>query len=605
MSQVHTPTPTARETDEVRCTSSNSVQRSVVELEIVGSKCKIITSTPSSPSKNGKTLSTKDGSLKVNSQSGSRSSSNVLQKQSAESSRKTKSLRHVKEQNSKEKVPARRASESSVAKTALKQSSSNLKSSSSSVTAQKKTERSSSMPLIERLSGNLKQPQLSSASQTRPKITDDKLSPPSVRHSPKEKMSLSEPRLKSKPSRQNSSGYVSHKDSNGSLVSQSNSSSRVESAQKKAELTPKHSSTSAAGSENEKGSSKARVDAKKTRSSSSTKEQMLQTSGRARKTSPGGKAGEKNISSHTKEEKPEYDTQTVQVSGYDGKDKRLTHPEKQPCYVKEASQRLPDKPSRETSTTPCKQSVNESGRRSQSSTSSLNQFEVIESSNTLTFATPAYPEQRPRSNSNTSLNRMEVLNIHLEKDTTKDSSKNPVKPVSPAQVSGDLKDSVQTSIRASDEERKSRSPKSRFRRDVKIPVQKSDGNNLRSSKEQSRTDVEVHINKSEKARKFPTHKSRSKTNSEIPMKTCDEPEKSPSPRPRSSTKQAARKSTSAKGKSRSEEAPPKQTSGERTKIFFTKPTVKQCDEFGCSLQPNLPEKTEISVTRAKAFYRKQ
>ena len=52
-----------------------------------------------------------------------------------------------------------------------------------------------------------------------------------------------------------------------------------------------------------------------------------------------------------------------------------------------------------------------------SSRASLNQFEVLNSSNSLKFATPSYPELRPRSSRSTTspkIHRMEVLNVGTE-----------------------------------------------------------------------------------------------------------------------------------------------------------------------------------------------
>ena len=242
VSQVQTPPATAKETDEARCTSNNSLQCSVVELEIVGSKCNIIPA-PSTPNEKRSEMSSRKGaSHKGKSKA---APSNALQKQNLETLTKTKKLRQVKADHiSKEKLPARGASESSVAKKTMKKSSSNLKSPSGSATAQKKTERSSSMPSVTCSSGNLKQPKVSSTSRVQPTTTGDKLLQRNVRPPSKDKkQSLSEPKLKTSPSRKTSTASVALKDSKGSLVSWSNSSSRAESAQKKTDLTQKHSST--------------------------------------------------------------------------------------------------------------------------------------------------------------------------------------------------------------------------------------------------------------------------------------------------------------------------------------------------------------------------
>ena len=417
-----------------------------------------------------------------------------------------------------------------------------------------------------------------------------------------------------------STASVSLKESKGSLVSRSNSSSRAESAQKKTQLTPKHSSTTSA-SDNKKDS-KERLDSKKTRSS--TKEQMPHTSGHSRKSSPDGKSGDDIFTSDIKEEKPNCDEQTMQASGEGDNGKRPSLPqsdtdpktEKKTCQVKEESQQSPVEPSRGKSTSRYKRSDSKSGRSSRSSENSpLNHFEVIESSNTLTFATPSYPEQRPRScrNSTTSINKMEALN--LQKETVSDlstaissscdtevssqTSESRIKTVSSDPCCGDVKGCSQTSIQTSEEGRKSRSPKSRSRNDTEIPVQTSDEERKsRSPKSRSRTDVKIPLQTgSNKEGKSPPPKSRSRTEAEFPIKSPspraspntlqsrDEARESPSHKSGSKTDVEAaipktnktRKSSSAKGRSRSKTEAPMQTAEGRRYSASPKARPKSAD----------------------------
>ena len=321
-----------------------------------------------------------------------------------------------------------------------------------------------------------------------------------------------------------------------------------------------------------------------------------------------------------KEENPNCDEQTMQVSGDgdNGKRPSLTQPdtepqtEKQTYHVKEESQQSPVEPSRGKSTSPYKRSDSKSGRSSASSP--LNHFEVIESSNTLTFATPSYPEQRPKSSrsSTTSINSMKVLNLQKETvsnlsavissscdvEVSSQTSESRIKlPVSPDPGCCDVKGSSQTSIQTSDAERNSRSPKSRSRTDVKIPLQtgsNKEGKSPPPTKSRSRTDAEIPIKSPsprvspntlqsrDEARKSPSHKSRSKTDVETAIPKTNK----------------TRKSSSAKERSRSKTEAPMQTAERRRNSASPKTRPKSADvdvlSTSCS-QTSVKRKTSASL----------
>lgn len=295
VAHIQTPTDGRREKSGFRTGSNSSLQNSVPELEIVGSKCKIIPS-PSSSKEEVKKSSVSRTSQTHKSPNASRSSSTVIQKHGSETLRKTKDSPNVRERPSKGKQPKRGISDSSVVENVKNKNSSifkpsnvrerpskeakekrpkrgtsdssvvenvknkrpsDVKQSSSTVAALTKREQKSSGTSTERLSSTFKLPQRSTAFRI-PNSKDDK-------HLQSKTRSLAAQEHKSSPE-------IRLQTTLGRKSSNTASSSSARSARAKAasDVTPKNSYTRSSHSENAK-KSKVSEDTEKTKGSYSTR----------------------------------------------------------------------------------------------------------------------------------------------------------------------------------------------------------------------------------------------------------------------------------------------------------------------------------------------